>query len=478
MISAPFRGAGCFALAAAFFVAGARESVAQRASAGSTPPPPAHPPVTVRGAMHVVLFTPTASDPLVARIEAELAAVGIAVRRLPMPLDTQIDSVVTREIGEGASAAIRVIPKSRGAEVWTGETTARMLRRRSIRADTSDAALSVIALRTVEFLRASLLDVKRRGGGGGGSAAGTGRTAGDQLLARDAGGAGDKAPLDRAPATAAPAPGAASPDRPPPAQSPTLPIPAAAPPARPAEPPAARVVEPASPPPLAESRTKAKPADTPGREPRPEDQDESEPTERATPEPVPRQRRSASRHEITVGPSVVGSPGGTTPIASATAIGRVWFAGRVGAEAMALFPLVASRLTHAEGSMAVKAALFGGAVTLRLTGPGRWTADAAAGLCGQFFQVVGSGIGTAGDAPNQGGTESRWKLAGHARVGGGVEINHWLMMRADIVGGFAPSSRITLVYKVTDANQVDQVTTRATWGPAFVAGTVGLQADW
>ena len=116
-----------------------------------------------RPPMLVVLFTPPTPDPLVARIEAELAAVHIAVRILDVPPDSEIDAVVTGEISSGASAAIRVLPRSSGTEVWTKDTTAQVLRRRSISgADTSDAATSVVAWRTVEFLRASLLDIGRR----------------------------------------------------------------------------------------------------------------------------------------------------------------------------------------------------------------------------------------------------------------------------------------------------------------------------
>jgi hypothetical protein len=57
-----------------------------------------------------------------------------------------------------AEGAIRVAPDATGAEVWIAEpATGRTLLRQSLSADASPAMISVIALRTVEFLRASLL---------------------------------------------------------------------------------------------------------------------------------------------------------------------------------------------------------------------------------------------------------------------------------------------------------------------------------
>jgi DHA1 family bicyclomycin/chloramphenicol resistance-like MFS transporter len=61
----------------------------------------------------VVIFVRSTSDPLAARVEAELAAVGIAVRRIQMPTDEQLEAVVAREMAAGAWATIRE-PQSRG----------------------------------------------------------------------------------------------------------------------------------------------------------------------------------------------------------------------------------------------------------------------------------------------------------------------------------------------------------------------------
>ena len=109
----------------------------------------------------VLMVDPAMADPLVSRIEAELLSVGLAVRRIDVSPDVDIETVVSRAMASGASAALRIIPRSRGTEVWTSDTRARVLRRRSINLDPSDPALSVLAFRSVEFLRASLLDVPK-----------------------------------------------------------------------------------------------------------------------------------------------------------------------------------------------------------------------------------------------------------------------------------------------------------------------------
>ncbi len=403
----------------------------------------------------VVLFTPPYTDPLVARLDAELAAVGIAVRRLPMPSDADLDSAITREITSGASAAIRVIPRSRGTEVWTGETTARMLRRRAIRADTSDAALSVIALRTVEFLRASLLDVKRR-------------TPASQAVARNP---GDQVPV-RETATiekGIPSEKAAPADKVSPATVPETPA-VRAPEAatvRPTETPTARPDE------VTQGRTTEKATDVRTAPP------SAPPADRQSEPRLSTKRDTMSPHfEIAAGPALVASPGGTSPITSAAAIGRAWLTEQVGIEMMALFPMIPSRLTNTEGSIEFKAAVFGGGATFRLTPPGRWTADVALGVSAILFRAAGAGVGAVNNAPNMGRIDSVWKAAAQARIGGGVEINRWLLLRADVLAGMIPSSRIQLASAATDSTGTTILNDRATWGPTFAAGTVGLQANW
>jgi hypothetical protein len=444
----------------------------------------------------VVLFTPSSSDPLVARLEAELAAVGISVRRLPMPPDSQLDSVVTTGIASGASAVIRVIPRSRGTEVWTGDTTARVLRRRSVGADTSDAALSVIALRTVEFLRASLLDVKRRSAAGAAGSASAASSASAAGYGRSDGSGVPPAgrPVAEQPAREASAGERTGPDRPSsiPAQ------PAEAPAARLADTPAVRAAEaaaaraPETPPPRLAETAAPRLAEAPGGgagEGRAATASAKIDGESAPPRAAgsagearrPAAARTEATHfEIAVGPALLMSPGGIAPIASAAAIGRGRIKGNAGIELTAIFPIANAQLNNNEGSVQVSTALFGAALTLRLTPPGPWIADAALGVSTLMLRAAGSGVGSVGVVPNAGRVASAWKVGAHARAGGGVQLNSWLALRIDAFAG-AVTSRILIEYQVTgpDRNPLPGVSaSRASWGPIFAAGTLGLQANW
>jgi hypothetical protein len=448
-----------------FLIATAVSLTFSLVGAGGSPNPSAAGAAPVfRPTTKVVLFTPAYSDPLVARLEAELEAVGIIVRRMDMPSDLQLDAVISREIASGASAVIRVIPRSRGTEVWTGDTTARVLRRRSIHADTSDAALSVIALRTVEFLRASLLEVRLRGATGAG-------------VARSP--SGPNSPNGQAPnrETATP-PKAVPNERVPPVErggatpaqtetftnAPVVPI-ATRPPAAPASTspaaPSTSLTNP-SPAPGSQETSGAEPDASlarPAAKPTVEIRGASE-TRRPSQPPV-----ESSRFEIAAGPAVLASPGGIAPVVSAATIGRGRITERSGMEIMAVFPVVPRRLTTPEGSTQVSAALFGLAADFRMTPPGPWMVDAAIGVCALMFRAVG----TAGGITSVGQTKLAWKLATHVRFGAGRQIGRWLSIRADAIAGLMPASRVVLRYSDVD---------RATWGPVFVAGAVSVQAAW
>ena len=76
--------------------------------AGSAAAQPAFQP-----ASKVVLFTPTWPDLLVARLEGELSALGVQVRKVAVPPNGQIEAAVSRELGAGASAVIQIIARSR-----------------------------------------------------------------------------------------------------------------------------------------------------------------------------------------------------------------------------------------------------------------------------------------------------------------------------------------------------------------------------
>jgi hypothetical protein len=174
------------------------------------------------------------------------------------------------------------------------------------------------------------------------------------------------------------------------------------------------------------------------------------------------------------------SPGGIAPIASAAVVGRGRIKGSAGIELLAIFPIANAQLNNTEGSIRISTALFGAALTLRLTPPGPWIADAALGVSTLMFRAAGSAVGSVGAVPNASTVASTWKVAGHARAGGGVQINRWLALRIDAMGGVA-ASRIEIDYRVTGPGGVPipgVTANRASWGPLFFGGTVGLQANW
>ena len=425
----------------------------------------------------VVLFVPVPSDPLAARIEAELAAVGIAVKRVRQPSDSQIEAVITREMLAGASAAIRIMPRSRGTEVWTGDTTAQVSTRRSIQASTSDAALSVVALRTVEFLRASLLEVKRTSGSSGGAAA-AGRAAVDET-AEIAGPPQPQSsgPIARVPVLV-PAPPSAQPSGSPVAPSPPNQAPTAAlpPPSAPDVVTTGRRSEgsepaPGSPPPDL----------TPT--PTPTNRSASVPVIVARPAPTvaDHHTRAGAVLQLAVGPVVMASAGGSPPIGAIAAIVRIPIAGRLGAEAIAVFPVVPARIARAPGTIEVGVTLFGAAASFRLTpARGPWRADLALGGAATRLRAVGNGSGSVGTAPNLGSTEETWQLTGHLRLGAGYELSRWLTCRADLIAG-AVASRIDYQSQVVDtARKVDPGSSvdYGSWGPAFAGVMLSLEAGW
>jgi len=373
----------------------------------------------------VVLFTPAVSDPLVARLEAELAAVGIQVRKVNLPPERQLESTVTREIASGASAAIRVIPRSRGADVWTGDATARVLRRQTTGVGTAD--LSLIALQTVEFLRATLL----------GAGEGSTRVA-------------SVPPEPQAAKAAAPTAAPAVTEAPPPARE---------------EPPPQTVDRRPS-----QGTTEPAPAaaTAPDKRERLPEWGLTAPPELSASEPL--------NLEISAGPAVMASPGGVPLVASVAAIGRAHVSGQAGIELMAVLPLSAGHLSNPEGTVAVKTALFGGAIAFHLPTPRRLRADAAFGASALMFRTDGAGATGPGTAPTVGSVETAWKFAGHARLGGGVDLNRWLCLRADVIGGV--TARTTIGYDVTTIDGRTIATDRASWGPAFATATLGLQASW
>jgi hypothetical protein len=380
----------------------------------------------------VVLFTPAAPDPLVARLEAELAAVGIEVRKVNMPPEGQVEAAVSRELARGASAAIRIIPRSRGADVWTGDATAGTLRRQATGVGTSD--LPVIALQTVEFLRATLL-----GATGGGPAAPSVTVEAPAAQGAEAPAAPGRAEALRRGSGEPPGPGAATESR------------ASERADQPTSPPGGSTALATNRPRLPEWGLKA-------------------PAEASVSEPV--------EPEIFVGPALMASPGGVPLVASVAVMGRVLVSPQAGLELMAVFPLASRHLSNPEGTVAIQTALFGAALAFRLPTPRRLYADGALGASALMLRAEGAGTGGVGtgSTPNVGSVQTAWKVAGTARVGGGLHLNRWLSLRADVLGGL--TGRTAVGYDVTDVGGQTIMTDRASWGPVFAVATAGLQASW
>ena len=104
-------------------------------------------------ALRVLLIVDRANDPLMARIQAEIAALGLTVvsGNASGPLESS-----ARE--QRAVAAVRVLPSRKGVEVWMADaTTGRTLTRQLVvdeRAAGPDHTL--VALQTAELLRTGL----------------------------------------------------------------------------------------------------------------------------------------------------------------------------------------------------------------------------------------------------------------------------------------------------------------------------------
>ena len=103
----------------------------------------------------VALLAATPDDPLAGRIEAELRAVGFQVTRAVIPPDVPIDEVVNDELAGGARAT--VVAAGHRTDVWiAGDGTPRVGLHQELEVDQGSDPQSVLALRTLEFLRISL----------------------------------------------------------------------------------------------------------------------------------------------------------------------------------------------------------------------------------------------------------------------------------------------------------------------------------
>jgi hypothetical protein len=105
--------------------------------------------------LRVVLFSVTSDDPLAGRIDAELRALGFEVSRAAIAPELDIEALVARALAAGARAA--VVADGHRTDVWIAEEgSARVALRQELEVDETSGLQSVLALRTVEFLRISM----------------------------------------------------------------------------------------------------------------------------------------------------------------------------------------------------------------------------------------------------------------------------------------------------------------------------------
>jgi hypothetical protein len=107
----------------------------------------------------VVLIGTTADDALVGRLGAELRALGIAiVQRVVSPDDAGVDLLVEEVMREGARAVVRVQAPAGRIEVSIADPATRVLALREVlEGSPTGASAPVLAVRSVEFVRAMLL---------------------------------------------------------------------------------------------------------------------------------------------------------------------------------------------------------------------------------------------------------------------------------------------------------------------------------
>jgi len=107
------------------------------------------------GPVRVALLSVTPDDPLAGRIEAELRALGFQVERTAIPPELPIDELVHQQLAGGARAA--VVADGHRTDVWIAAAgTDRVGLRQELEVEEASGLQSVLALRTVEFLRISL----------------------------------------------------------------------------------------------------------------------------------------------------------------------------------------------------------------------------------------------------------------------------------------------------------------------------------
>lgn len=110
----------------------------------------------------IALVRDPRSDPrILNRLRAELSALGLSVLETEAPSEagspSQLDDWARRV---GAFAAVRLVPSMRGVEVWVADRTTGKTVLREVVVGPHQTADEVVALRAVELLRVSLMELE------------------------------------------------------------------------------------------------------------------------------------------------------------------------------------------------------------------------------------------------------------------------------------------------------------------------------
>ena len=163
--------------------------------------------VAASGGAAVVVLGTAEDEPLTGRIAAELRALDIAMEvRVVAGDERGIELEVESALREGARAAVRVDALTGRTEVSIPDPATRKVALKQVLEGPPTAALApVLAVRTVEFVRATLLgprsDDRQRGRGEGGAPAGDAANP-DGSRAGGPGAAEDQRPLSALPGVA------------------------------------------------------------------------------------------------------------------------------------------------------------------------------------------------------------------------------------------------------------------------------------
>jgi hypothetical protein len=120
-------------------------------------------PKTVRADEPVVvavLVSPSTGEALAARVQAELQSLGFQTTQVSIGDDTNPAALEAAAKKSGAAAAIHVVRSADRAEVWVADRVTGKTLLRTVTCAPGEDAAGVLAVRSVELLRASLLEIE------------------------------------------------------------------------------------------------------------------------------------------------------------------------------------------------------------------------------------------------------------------------------------------------------------------------------